>query len=1198
MSENTEHTSAPRNYRLAIRRPVTMVMMFLTLLVFGLRSYQQLPLDLMPDISYPTLTVRTQYEGAAPEDMEKLITRPLEELLGVVSGMVEISSVSSAGLSDITLEFTWKTDMNAAQQEVRDRLDLFVPPRELTEKPVILRYDPTLDPVIRVAIVPAPSAAPKSAEESAKELTTIRDDAERHLKSDLEAENGIAQALVKGGQKEEIQVRADAVRLKSLGLSVEDVIQGLAQQNINLSGGRLREGKTEYLVRTLNEFQSVSEIADSLITTLKGQVRLKDVAEVYMGTKERETVVHVNGQEAVALDIFKEGSANTVSVCNKVKDLLGIERKLGVMELVQRAIEKASGPTASIGGDSASAQSDTQRGRTMLDRLPKNIQVSLISDQSRFINAAVGEVKNAGLVGGLLALLVLFIFIQEVWATVVVGLTIPISVLATFIPMFMQGITLNIMSLGGLALGIGMMLDCSIVVLESIYRCKEEGDGPMDSAERGTQEVHDAVLSSTLTTICVFLPLTFVEGIAGRVFNDLALTVTYSLVASTLAALYLVPLIASQRRMTVSRQHRAVWLLRAYHEGRLRHGPWRACLSVPILGLRFAWTYFRDTASEVFGPSFRAIRRMRGGTAAFFKGAGALLAQPFLWLLFLFQVLLQIGGVLLATPLFLCAWLGMALLGAALFLLRGLLWVPLMTFEKVFGAFRDIYVFVLRHSLRYSAPVLVIVACVALHAAYTARQLGTELMPEMKQGEFGIRLEARPGTRIEETIERAKRITGLLREAPEVDSVSVEAGKEKSDTSMDRGENIAVFNVILRNPEINAPKQDQIIEWLREQIGMQPGEEITFTLPSLFSFKTAVELQLAGDDLSELKAFGQQALTRLTQVPGLADLKLSVRPGYPEVIIELDRKLLASRSIAPELVAARLRAEVQGEIATRFSQAGEKVDIRVRTDRMMLQSVDDLRQLAIVGGPAPIPLSEVATVRAQEGPSEIRRIDQRQVVTIMGNIQGRDLGTASGDMMDAVSDIVLPPGYYFFPGGQFRELNSSYRSLYFALLLALFLVYVVMACQFESFWHPFLIMFTVPLSLIGVVYVLRWTHTGVSIMVFLGAIILIGIVVDNAIVLVDYINQLRARGMSKREAILLGSQVRLRPILMTAITSVLGLAPMVFFAQEGAEMQRPMAVTVMAGLSSATILTLLIIPMVYYSLTPGDRRASEAHDKP
>lgn len=1192
----------PEEYRLAIRRPVTMAMLFLTLIVFGWRSYQQLPVNLMPDISYPTLTVRTEYEGAAPEDVEKLVTRPLEEMLSIVSGMVEISSISSPGVSEIILEFTWDTDMNTAQQDVRDRLDVFDPPKEVTEKPVILRYDPTLDPVMRVAITPGESMATADGEVVQKSLTAIRDAAERHLKSDLEAETGIAQVLVKGGQEEEIQILVDSERLKNLGLTLQDISNALAQQNINLSGGRLQEGKTEYLVRTLNEYQSIDEIAASIIpTATEQQLQLRDVADVFMGTKDRESIVHIDGNEAVSIEIYKEGDANTVEVAGKVKRLLGFDDEAGwlasLWEKIQARRTERARDGDSEAAESAEAFELLTKRRNLLDRLPDDIDLTLMSDQSRFIVGAIDEVQEATIGGGILALIILFLFLREIKATFIIGIAIPISIIATFIPMFMRDISLNIMSLGGLALGVGMLVDNSIVVLESIFRCKEEGDGIVDAAERGTQEVGSAVTASTLTTISVFFPIAFVEGIAGQLFGDLALTVTFSLLASLLTALYFIPLVASRQSVALKAERQVVWMLRAYREGRDSADESRsqAVLGMLPRGFRYILEYFRESTWDTFGPSLNAIRSAKGGG---FKGAlsavAGFIALPLLAILYVLQVALKIVATVFVTALFLVTTVLFALFLLIRKVLGGVMWVPLQIFEVTFNAVRDVYGVVLEHALRFGPVGLIAVAALAAHATFTATRLGTELIPPMKQGEFGIRMEARAGTRLEETAARAKRIEEIVRTRDDVQTVSVQIGEEDKRSNSDRGENIAEFSVLLKNPNETAAFQDEIIEELRQEIASFATEEITFTLPSLFSFKTAIELQVVGDDLNVLKEVGRRALEAVRSVPGVEDPELSVKSGYPEVIIELDRELLASKGLQPGQVAQRLRGEVQGEVATKYNSFGEKIDIRVRTDKQLLSSVEDLRKMSVSAGAVPVPLEDVAIIREQEGPSEIRRIDQRQVVLISANVEGRDLGAVSADIMRAVENVDRPRDYYFLPGGQTRELETSYNSLMFALGLAIFLVYVVMACQFESIWHPALVMFSVPLAFIGVVYALYYAHMDLSIMVFLGGIILAGIVVNDAIVLVDYVNQLRRRGMAKRSALVHAGKVRLRPIIMTTVTTVLGLLPMILSSGDGSEMRRPMAVTVMAGLSSATILTLIIIPMVYDIFGGRDTPPEEA----
>lgn len=1184
----SEAQSPPtEQYRLAIRRPVTTAMVFLTLVVFGWKSYEGLSINLMPDISYPTLTVRTEYEGAAPEDVEKLLTRPLEETLAIVPGMVQISSVSSPGLSEIVLEFTWDTDMNTAQQDVRDRLDLFEPPEEVTQNPVILRYDPTLDPIMRVAIVDTSEDVARQQER----LTQIRESAERHIKSDLEGELGIAQVLVKGGREEEIQVLVDAQKLKNLGLNLDSISNSLAQQNINLSGGRLKEGKTEYLVRTVNEYKTVSEIGDTLIVTPAGiPIALSQVAEVIQGEKDRDTVVRLNGGEAVELEIYKWGDANTVQVCNKVKDLFGFDRKLSFWELAARRVERMR----NAGEEDEEERRSQDLRKTLLSRLPdpEHSQFVLVSDQSRFIVASIEEVQNTAIQGGILALIILAFFLKQLRSTLIIGVSIPISIIATFVPMYMRDVSLNIMSLGGLALGVGMLVDNSIVVLESIFRCTEEGDGTTDSANRGTNEVGGAVTASTLTTVAVFLPLAFVEGIAGQLFGDLALTVTFSLLASLLVALYLIPMVASRPALNLLADRDVVWMLRAYHDGRgAGKGRLASVAGLAPRGANYVAAWLGKAARHDFRPLAAAWggRGQRGALGNILSAMKSVVLAPCVLILFAVRVFLMMLVTLLVSLVFPISLVLVAVLWVLSRAVLLLLWVPFWLFETLFNAFRNSYELLLRFSLGFSALVLLAMLGLSVHAGWLIPQLGTELIPPLKQGEFGIRMEAPPGTRIEQTEQRAIQVEKIVRSFPVVDTVSVEVGSEKTKAESERGENVAEFTVTLKDPDENAQYQDEIIEQIRREIIARTGDEITFTLPALFSFKFAVELQIQGDDIDALRAVGQEILASIEGIPGLKDAELNMKQGYPEVIIGLDRELLAAKGLTPDQVALRLRNEVQGEAPTEFNRAGEKVDIRVRTDRAGLSSLRDLRQVSVIEGTPPIPLETVATIDVKEGPSEIRRIDQRRVALVTANVEGRDLGAVSRDIEARVSQIRMPEDFDWSLGGQNRELATSYQSLQFALLLAIFLVYVVMACQFESILHPALVLFSVPLAFIGVVYVLYLFEISLSIMVFIGGIILAGIVVNNAIVLVDYVNQLRARGMAKREAVVQAGLVRLRPILMTTLTTVLGLIPMALSSGEGAEIRRPMAVTVMAGLSSATLLTLLIIPMAYYLFGGRDK---------
>jgi HAE1 family hydrophobic/amphiphilic exporter-1 len=1198
MSEQTLSPKPERDLRMAVRRPVTMAMVFLTLVVFGWKSYQELPLNLMPDISYPTLTVRTEYEGGAPEDIEKLVTRPLEETLSTVGGLVEISSTSSPGVSEIVMEFTWNISMNMAQQDVRDRLDLFDPPQEVTEKPVILRYDPTLEPVMRVAITGSDLSAIADLVERKKretqELTLIRDSAERLMKSDLEAEVGIAQVEVKGGREEEIQVLVDPDRIKSVGLSLETVVNSLAQQNINLSGGQLKEGKTEYLVRTLNEFQSVGEIDDAIVGQSNGQmIRLADVASVFLGQQDQENIITIDGQEAVQLDIYKEGDANTVEVCDKLKVLLGFKSEPSfftvLMDKVAEAQAKRTGQQLT---EDEKRQEELKK--TLQSRLPEYAQISLVSDQSRFIVAAIKEVQDAAIQGGLLALLVLYFFLRDIRATLAIGIAIPISVIATFVPMFMMDITLNIMSLGGLALGIGNLVDCSIVVLESISRCREEGDDILTAADRGTKEVAAALTSSTFTTVAVYLPIAFVQGVAGQLFRDHALVVTFSQLASLLVALYLNPMLASRTGLQLFSGKHSTWLLDGFRSGR---DSGRSTLGSVIGLLPYAASasldWLIETGKNTFTPAFALLfpgpdAPARSPLRAVRDVIGGIIALPILALMFVLGIVIKLAGALLVAVFFSFSALLLLLITSVGFVLRIVMYVPLQIFDWCFNALREAYLFLVRQALRFGIAVIILAMLLAAHAASLVPELGRALIPDLKQGEFSIRMEAPPGTRLEETNDHAHVIQEMVMAIPEVQTVACEVGVSEKSSNATRGENIATLNVLLKDPDVNIHKQDAIIDNLRKQIARTLSDEVTFSMPKLFSFKTAIELQLRGDETKTLRQVGEAALEQIRKVPGLIDSELNLKAGYPEIIIELDRDLMASKNISPDQVARRLKTEVQGDVATRFNRAGTKVDIRVRAAREQLRTLNDLRRLSITDGNPPVPLESVAHIVVEEGPSEIRRVDQQEVAIITANVEGIDLGNVAQAVLSAAETVDRPADYVFMLAGQNRELQVSGKSLQFALILAIFLVYVVMACQFESIWHPAYIMFAMPLALIGVVYVLWYLQIDISITVYIGAIVLAGIVVNNAIVLVDYINQLRERGIAKREAIIQAGAIRLRPIVMTTVTTCLGLAPLCLDTGQGSEMRAPMAITVMAGLISSTLLTLVIIPAIYDVFTGKD----------
>ncbi|HRK35825.1 MAG TPA: efflux RND transporter permease subunit, partial [Candidatus Hydrogenedentes bacterium] len=719
--------------------------------------------------------------------------------------------------------------------------------------------------------------------------------------------------------------------------------------------------------------------------------------------------------------------------------------------------------------------------------------------------------------------------------------------------------------------------------------------------ERGTREVYGPVLASTLTTTCVFLPLAFVQGVAGQLFEDHALTVTYSLIASLLVALYLNPMIAARERLRFTASGSTVWALSAYARNResgMSVAP--AILLAPVAAVKLTAEWLLDELWRDVFPiidwvqtSLRNAASPVGIIKLIFALVLAPLALVFMLLLFCVHCLLRTIMQLFITVFFGITVVLGGIFGLVGWILKRLLKLPLLAFDHAFEAFRRMYAVTLQRSLKFSAAVIALTIALFVHAITLLPNLGSELVPQMNQGEFSVRMEAPPGTRLDETERRAKLIESLALETEEIASVAVEIGQEKDDANASRGENVAEFSMLLDDPKKNVARQTEIMDTLRAKIADITSDQVAFSVPSLFSFKTAIELHVRGDQYAVLRQVGNRVIDAISDVPGIRDPKLNMREGYPEVIVELDRDRLAAHNIAPETVAQRLRAEVQGEKPTEFNRQGDKIDIRVRADRNLMSSVADLRKLSISDGTPPTPLEAVATIRVQEGPSEVKRIDQRQVAVVTANVEGRDLAAVSDDVRARLDSVEMPRDYVVQFGGQDRELQTARTSLQFALLLAVFLVYVVMACQFESILHPALVMTTIPMAAIGVIYTLDYMSIPLSILVYIGVISLAGIVTNNAIVLVDYTNLLIERGMRRAEAVVEAGRVRMRPVFMTTITTILGLLPMTLASGEGDEIRRPMAITLIAGLCSSTLLTLVLIPMVYYLFGGRDAKPQE-----
>src|SRR5262245_55000975 len=1053
----------------SIQRPVTVFMVTLGVVLFGLVAAGRLSVDLLPDISYPSLTVRTDLPDAAPGDVEQFVTRPVEEAIGVVPGLTRLHSISRPGQSEVTLEFSTGTRMDLASLSVREKLDLVTLPREAS-RPAILRFDPSLDPIMRLRL------------SGGGNLQRLRRIADRTVKTDLEGAPGVAAVKVVGGEEEEIRVDVDAARLTAVGLTLGDVTRRLSEENVNLAGGSLTEGQAEYLIRASNQFLTPAEIGDVILVSRSGGssasgdaasaggvVRVSDVAKVGRGAKDREVIARLGGDEAVEISVYKEGDANTVSVARAVKH------------------------------------------RVQHLQLPPEMKLVTVADQSRFIEDAIADVTSAGWLGALLAVVVLFAFLRQLGTTLIVALTIPVSVFATFIIMYRFGLSFNLMSLGGLALAIGHLLDCSIVVLESIFRKREEGLDGRAAAGKGAATVAMAVTASTLTTVAVFFPLVFVEGLAGQLFRDQALTISVSQIASLAVALTLVPTLAA-------------------------------------LGARAGL------------PKLETPAAGRGRWASVTR-----------WLTF---VALLVPRLVVQGVLLLGRWIGPVVDRA------------LRPFDAGYAWLERSYPPLLRAALRRRGLVLGLGAAGFVATLALGSLLPQNLFPPLSQGEFHFNVRLPEGTALQVTDETLRRLAQTLQRDPRVRYVYTTAGQIdlSAFAGSAREANRGQIALALKKPG-DRRAEAAIADQLREAMDQVPGISYEFERPALLTFKSPVEIEVFAYDLDTLRTLSAAVAQRIATVRGVEDVQSSMRLGDPEVQVAFDRDRLAAMNLDPAQASRLVRNAVQGEAATQFSDLDRKLDVRVRareSDRAEVASLANL-EVGRNQGRA-VPLGSVAQVSVTRGPSEVRRIAQQRAAVVSCNIKGRDLSSAATAIDAALQGVDVPAGAKVVLAGQNRELADSFRSLRFALLLAVFLAYLVMASQFWSLLHPFVIMFTLPMAVGGVVLTLMLTGRSVNVMVLIGSVVLAGIVVNNGIVLVDYTRQLRRRGLPKEEALVEAGMVRMRPILMTALTTVLGLLPMAMGFGPGAEMRAPLALTLIGGLTSATVLTLVMLPVVYATL--------------
>ena len=1077
--------------RLATRRPVAVAMLFLAVVLLGVISFVRLPIDLLPDVSYPRLVVYTAYPEVGPAEMERLVTQRIEAEGAAVPGVERVTSVSRDGMSLVTLRFAWGTDMDFAMLNVRERMDnarADLP--EDVERPRILRVDPDSEPIMGLSVA------------GGADLWQTKELAETVIRRRLEQLDGVAQASVTGGLEREIHVEVDPQRLESYGLDFQTISQALDRANFSGTGGTILRGRYRFPLRTLGEFRTVGEMNDVVVARQRVDgagaegtgapvqdgfrlVRLRDVAQVTDGFADRESVARYNGSESVGLLVFKESGSNTVAVAERVEEALA-----------QLAVE-----------------------------FPE-LTVDVAYSQAGFISDSIDNVVQALVLGGVLAFLVLFVFLREPRYPVAVALAIPISVVGTFALMDASGVSLNIMSLGGLALGVGMLVDNSIIVLENVFRHRQEGKGALEAAALGGEEVMGAITAATLTTIAVFGPIIYVEGVAGELFRDLSLAVAFSLLASLLVALTLLPTMAAR---------------------------------------------FRLDGGEADGtetPRLVAAPRPGGRVRTIWWGVGVIFRIP-LWLLHL--------SLSLVKALLLFWWAGIQsffgrLLGPVL---RG--------FDRGYDVFAERYHEALDWSLDHRGRVLAFAAGGLAAALLLGLWLERDLLPRVDQQAFDVRLELEEGTTLERTAEVSGEIERVLLDAEGVEAVFSQIGRHVE--AFGEGEEAHGLHTSRFHVRVAAGhRTEDVVDRVRPVAERYPNGNVSFqtgratALGQILGGSEAdIAVRVRGEDLEAAYALAREIQGRIGASARVGNLRVGTERSQPEIRLEVLREDAARYGIEPQAIAETVESAMRGTRATEFVAFDRKVPVTVRLPDALRHDASTLGGLRVEG----VPLRELVRMTEAPGPSEIRREDQGRVVTLYADVISGGLDRAITEVELELAGLPLPPGLRLEVGGENEEMRRSFRDLGLAFALALILVYMILAAQFESFVHPFTILGAVPLAVVGAVLALWLAGEGLNTMSLIGMVILVGIVVNDSIVKVDFIRQARARGLEVRDAILEAGRVRLRPILMTTATTVLGLTPMALGIGRGADLRAPLAVAVIGGLLLATLLTLIVVPVLY-----------------
>lgn len=994
---------------LAVKRPVAMLMFMCFVLLLGFVSLTNLQMDLLPKISPPVLAVVTRMPNAAPQEMSTLITEPLEAIVGTASGLKKITSHSQEGNSLIVLEFNWGSDLDSVRDELKDRIELMPLPEDAT-KPMVVKFDPTSMPILKLSVT------------GEKELTEIQRFVEDTVAPEIDSVPGVASVDISGQLTREVQLQLNEERLREFNLSPNALVQIISYNNLNLPADRLQKDNKNLPVRVVGQFEDIKELENLAVSMVPGSdsikpIYLKDIVEIRDTYAPVSSINRTNGNPGINLSIQREGDANLVTVTQ------GVLRKI--------------------------------------EELKKDgYEITLTMNQGEIVERSIGNIFQNLIIGGALAILILLVFLRSPLSTLIIAVSIPFSIVATFVLMHFAGLTLNLMTLGGLALGVGMLVDNSIVVIENIYRHLQRGENTVEAAKKGADEVAMAITASTLTTMAVFLPVVFVGGLTGEIFGELAITVAFALLASLVVALTVIPMLAS--------------IILKYRKGKI--------------------TGYKE-------------------------------------------------------------------------------WKPYSNF--------------LRYPLKFRLITLLITIAVFAAAMSQLGGIGREFIPEMDEGAFNINLSMPVGTKLDVTNTEVEKVERVLEDYEGIRAYSVRVGKNEGTTS---GSNThtAEISVMLVDKADREMETKEYMDKIREDLVDIDGELGFEQQNELRSMAGSSEMQLVirGRTLAGVQQQTQRIVEELKAMDNLGEVKSNLEDQKPEIQINVDKERAILYGLTTAQIAQRVRVELGGERITYLTHNGQRIEVRLTTHLPQTKDYNELMQLTIPTNMGEITLDQVAEIKEAMGPQTIYRENQQVTGLIEAKIVDGDLGTVQNDIQGIIDELGLPVGYQTEFTGSAQLMEEGFAGLQFALILAIALVYMIMAAQFESLLNPFIIIFTMPFALIGVVLALLLSGRALGITAYIGIIMLAGIVVNNGIVMVDYINGLRREGMEKQEAIINGASVRLRPILMTALTTVLALVPLALGIGEGAEMQAPMATAVVGGLVTSTILTLIVIPVLYSYLSP------------